>query len=339
MSNNIRLHLNQVIEDALLPLVSKASEHICIIDPPGHPNVGDSTILLGELDFMARYFPAARLSYYDVDSYSPGADRFVEEATILLIHGGGNFGDIWPYFHRLRMRILDRFPHKPIVQLPQSIHFDHDRELRSTANAIRRQSNFTLMVRDQNSLDYVRRHFDCKVVLSPDMAFAMQPITRKRPSVDHFCLLRTDKEAVVNRSSIYGALAATGRSVELRDWLDERRNLVAFMDRRLKRLTGRLPAITAPFRSAAMQLRQRYAMQRLSYGVNLLSQGTTVVTDRLHAHILCCLLGIPHYTFDSYDGKISAFHATWTKEYTEGQLISSPAELVSKIGQSSHRDV
>jgi len=335
LSYNIRLHLNQVIEQALLPLVSKASEHICIIDPPGHPNVGDSAILLGELDFIVRYFPAARLSYYDVDSYSPGADRFVEEATILLIHGGGNFGDIWPHHHSLRMRILDRFPHKPIVQLPQSIHFDHERELRSTATAIRRQSNFTLMVRDQNSFDYARRHFECKVVLSPDMAFAMQPITRKRPSVDHFCLLRTDKEALVNRGLIHDALAATGRSFELRDWLDEPRDLVARVDSRLKRLTGRLPAITAPFRSAAMHLRQRYAMQRLSYGVDLLSQGTTVVTDRLHAHILCCLLGIPHYVFDSYDGKISAFHATWTKEYAEGQLISSPAELASKISQSS----
>ena len=33
---------------------------------------------------------------------------------------------------------------------------------------------------------------------------------------------------------------------------------------------------------------------KFEFIASLLSKGSTVVTDRLHAHILCCLLNIPH---------------------------------------------
>ena len=65
-----------------------------MIDPPWYPNVGDSAIFLGELSFLKRKFPSAKLSFYDLAAPTPSsADLFIEEATILPIHGGGNFGD------------------------------------------------------------------------------------------------------------------------------------------------------------------------------------------------------------------------------------------------------
>ena len=92
----LRDRLNGKIEEVLVPFIVDKSEHICMIDPPGYPNVGDSAIFLGELSFLKRKFPSAKLSFYDSRSYSSSADLFIEEATILLIHGGGNFGDTWP---------------------------------------------------------------------------------------------------------------------------------------------------------------------------------------------------------------------------------------------------
>ena len=81
--------LNSRIEELFVPLIVNKSQHICIIDPPWYPNVGDSAILLGELSFLKRKFPEAKLSFYDSRNYSSSADVFIEEATILLIHGGG----------------------------------------------------------------------------------------------------------------------------------------------------------------------------------------------------------------------------------------------------------
>ena len=331
MTNALRTRLSSRIDEILVPLVTAHHEHICIIDPPNHSNVGDSAILLGELDFLARHFPGARLSFTDADGYSPEADRMIEEATLLLLHGGGNFGDIWPRHHRLRMRILERFPHKRLVQLPQSIHFDDSDAMRATADAIQKQSAFTLLVRDQRSLDFARRHFKCDVRLSPDMAFAMRPIAREPAKVDVFCLIRTDKEAVVDRPSIFEAVQSAGRSCELGDWLAEPQTLVRRLDTKLTRLTRKIPVAMAPFRTAALRVRERYARQRLRYGRVLLSRGRTVVTDRLHGHILCCLLGIPHQVFDSYDGKISAFFECWTRDGSEGGLVGSPQDLADRL--------
>ena len=326
----LRDQLNGKIEELLVPFIQDKSEHICIVDAPWYPNVGDSAILLGELSFLKRNFPDAKLSFYDSRGYSPSADVFIEEATILLIHGGGNFGDIWPEHQDLRMRMLQRFPHKTIIQMPQSIYFSDEVNLKATAAAIKTQSSFTLFVRDLNSFQFARRVFECEVVLVPDMAFAMPPISRKPATVDYLCLLRTDKEVTFDHQVVRSILAASDKSFEVCDWTTQSRHLLAQLDTGLNKLTRRFPAITAPFRSMAMRLRQQSAAQRLLYGIELLSKGSIVVTDRLHAHVLCCLLEIPHIVFDSLGGKISAFHATWMEDSPTTQLISSPSEFASQ---------
>jgi exopolysaccharide biosynthesis predicted pyruvyltransferase EpsI len=333
--NNLREELSELIAKALVPLMEGHTSHICIIDPPGHANVGDSAILLGEFDFIARHFPNARVSYYDVESYSTGADRFIEQASILLLHGGGNFGDIWPYHHNFRLQILERFSHKKIIQFPQSISFSTDQEaLRRTSDVIAMQRDFTLMVRDQTSEALAKQLFECDVVLAPDMAFAMNAIVRTAPAVDCLCLLRTDKEAVANHNDITEAIRCTGRSLDVRDWLDDRRTLATIFERRLIKLTRMNAALTAPLRSVTMQMRRAYAARRLEVGINILSRGRGVVADRLHAHILCCLLDIPQVFFDSYDGKISAFHTTWTKDKSRSWLATSQAELLAGLDQA-----
>ncbi len=48
----LRDRLNGKIEELLVPFIEDKSEHICIVDAPWYPNVGDSAILLGELSFL-----------------------------------------------------------------------------------------------------------------------------------------------------------------------------------------------------------------------------------------------------------------------------------------------
>jgi len=55
------------------------------------------------------------------------------------------------------------------------------------------------------------------------------------------------------------------------------------------------------------------AGEKLKSAVGVLSRGRVVVTDRLHGHILCTLLGIPHVLLDHGYGKVTNFYQTWTK--------------------------
>jgi len=323
---HIRDELTARIETIVRPLIGTPN-HICIIDPPGHANVGDSAIFLGELDFLRRCYPKARLSFYDFRSYSDGADRYIDQADVLLIHGGGNFGDIWLHHHRMRNHTLERFRHKKIIQMPQSISFSSPEELAITAGLIEKHPDFTVLTRDANSLKFAKEHFQCPSILCPDMAFAMNKITRLPPRADAFCLLRTDKEVVADHDAIRAQLAEAGYRVEAMDWLKEHGGRATTIDRRALDLTRQRPWLMAPLRTYLLGVRETYARERLTYGIDLLSIGKIVVTDRLHAHILAILLDIPNVVFDTWDGKVSALHNTWLRDKTVSRFVGGPADL------------
>src|SRR5262249_47886968 len=54
------------------------------------------------------------------------------------------------------------------------------------------------------------------------------------------------------------------------------------------------------------------AEERLARGCGILSGGRVVVTDRLHGHVLCLVLGVPHVLLDNSYGKVRGFYETWT---------------------------
>ena len=60
------------------------------------------------------------------------------------------------------------------------------------------------------------------------------------------------------------------------------------------------------------------AAERVARGCRLLSRGRRVITDRLHGHILCLLLGLPHTLLPEKHGKIRNFYETWTRSCALG---------------------
>lgn len=320
--------LKKQIDAVLIPLVSDHDQHIMLIDPPGHSNVGDSAILLGELDYLRRRFPNARVSFFDIENYSKGANKAISQASIILLHGGGNFGDLYPRHHVLRLEMLRQFPDKTIIQLPQSICFESSQSIAETADAIAGHGNFHLLVRDEASKNFAETHFDCAITLCPDMAFAMEPIARIPASFDCFCLLRSDKEAAQDHAAIERiAKAHFGGSMATGDWLDQSYTRTMRFDRLLSRITRDYPWSARWVMPLMLMVRRRYAEQRLKAGIKMLSQGQIVIADRLHAHVICCLLDIEHYFLDSLDGKVSALHRAWTSHFSTAHFVAGHEEL------------
>ena len=71
------------------------------------------------------------------------------------------------------------------------------------------------------------------------------------------------------------------------------------------------------------------AWARIERGCRLLSRGRVVLTDRLHAHILCTMLGIPHVVLDNHYGKVQNFIASWTSGSPLVRRASTPAQAVA----------
>lgn len=69
-----------------------------------------------------------------------------------------------------------------------------------------------------------------------------------------------------------------------------------------------------------LKLYDLHSRARLRYGLNMLGAGNIVITDRLHAHILCTLSGIPHVIISDRYGKVKQFYMTWM---TSNSLVRS----------------
>ena len=70
---------------------------------------------------------------------------------------------------------------------------------------------------------------------------------------------------------------------------------------------------------------------RVERGLRLLARGETVVTDRLHGHILALLLGIPHVVMDNDYGKVGAYIAAWTQASPLVRQARSPLEVAAMV--------
>jgi exopolysaccharide biosynthesis predicted pyruvyltransferase EpsI len=312
-SRQVICRLQHEIDGVLTPFVP--GKKCALLDFPHHSNVGDSAIWEGEQIFLSKlglkpaYVCAAGNSDWNAMERAIGPDG------IILIHGGGNFGDVWPIHQQLREEALDRFPDHRVLQLPQTIHFTEPNAADRTAAKIRKHGKFTLAVRDRKSLAFAREHFECNVVLCPDMAFCIGPIEAAASSDQRILLLlRSDKEKKEHSSA-----DAILQSPDLlcTDWLTE-----SHAETRL-RCGGRLFADMLLGR-AGPTLRGSYynalARERLRRGLSQLSSFRRIVSDRLHVHILSTLLGRQHALLDNNYGKLSSFIAAWNTNWDGMQL-------------------
>jgi exopolysaccharide biosynthesis predicted pyruvyltransferase EpsI len=305
--------LQHEIDEVLTPLV--LGEKCALLDFPHHSNVGDSAIWMGEQIFLSKLGvkPAYICATENCD-WNAIAKAIGPDGTI-FIHGGGNFGDVWPKHQLLREEVLERFPEHPVLQLPQTVHFIDRNEADRTAARIRKHGSFTLAVRDRKSLAFARERFKCNVVLCPDMAFCIGPIAAAAASDQRILLLlRSDRE---KKDPSPADAILQSPDLLCTDWLTEN-----YTETRL-RSGGRLFADMLRGK-AAPTLRGSYynalARERVRRGLRQLASFRYIVSDRLHVHILSTLLGRHHTLLDNNYGKLSSFIAAWNTNWDGMQV-------------------
>jgi pyruvyl transferase EpsO len=158
---------------------------VVYLDYPVHDNVGDLLIHHGADAFLDDYGyeVLGRFSMHDfsrrgredetVVVLKPSIrdlDRLlVRSNPVLVLHGGGNFGDIWPQFQKFRELVVQRYPGTPIVIFPQSVHFVGADSRKRAVHTFAAHKRLVIFVRDEESLDFVREAgADGEIV--PDMA-------------------------------------------------------------------------------------------------------------------------------------------------------------------------
>jgi pyruvyl transferase EpsO len=235
---------------------------------------------------------------------------------VVLLSGGGNFGDVWPFVQRHREWVLRTITDRRIVQLPQSLHFRDEGHAREVTEALARRDDVVLMWRDHASLAGARAQFpNSRSVLAPDVAYAGNPPAGVGPRGAEIVWVARD-------DGLATAPVHVGRRT---DWRlaprDEVSRQAIWLTTRLER---RLPGPSRP--RLRLMLYNRSARLTVAAAAAAVGSAGAVITDRLHAHVLCTMLGVPHVVVYGGSGKITAFVETWPVTHRFAHVAASVAE-------------
>ncbi len=319
--------LGTQLVDGLRP--SLAGRKVALIDCPLHPNPGDSAIYLGELAILKRV-GARIVARQDDRTFDVEELKRLDDDVVLVFHGGGNFGDLYVEHDNARLALLEAFPNRTILQMPQSILYRDESNLEAMRNAAAAARDFTILTRDRQSFEFADAHFDCTVRLTPDAVFALGTRPRMGESQqDVFALSRGDAE----RTKTDLETAVLARGLEPLDWIEFDaprwvRAAVTVNQRSWQHWREAGPRLATFERR--LGLRQRaVCVHHMNRGLRMLARGRAVVTDRLHALILCEIQGIPVAAYDSGYGKISSLWSTWMSESSLSAIYDSAEEAVA----------
>lgn len=292
------------------------------VDYPMHINVGDLLILLGAMDFFRDNNNSLPASYCLFDESKRLYEK-LDQCEVIACHGGGNFGDIYPKHQRLRERIVQRFPKKPVVVMPQSFHFSGIEAMKESAAIFRKHDNVTIFVRDEESSEIARKHFSDQVFLCPDMAHRLfDPFAAVRDAARHSTpideplrLMRRDVEAAGMQISNQQG------SVDWKDILSLFQKARIFRYRAAAKFDGALergnPQRLTSYSTCVSAIVSDIATRLIVHG--------DWTTSRLHGAIFGLLLERNVTLFDNSYGKNSRYFSLWGSEHLN--LVSSTAGL------------
>lgn len=297
--------LRQKIYEKLLPMIDY---DYVLWDLPYHKNIGDILIWQGELDFLK----LTGKKCLDFSSHLTCTYPFLDEKVVILLHGGGNFGDIYSESQEFRRKIIMRYPKNKIIILPQTVFYNDAIKLKNDGELFSLHPNLTICVRDNESYCLVKKNFQNNIILLPDMAFCINTLSEFSNNTiktgRKLLLYRIDDEAVdIDLFSWDG--------FEISDWPTfQKNNILLYILKGLIKLCN----ITdlKIFKIILNSFSYRILRNNLfKLGVDFLMKYDEIYTTRLHVLILSILLQKEHIVIiDNNYGKCRSFYLKWLSD-------------------------
>lgn len=312
------INLKNKIKEALTPLIDS---DYALLDVPDHENIGDNLIWEGELHFLNE-IPHKKL--YEA-SYLFFNQNKLPKHAILLLHGGGNFGDIYKKTNQERLKIIAENHDKKIIIFPQTIFYQNNKNLIEDAKIINAHPNLTLCVRDHTSLKLAEEHFpNITTLLLPDMAFCIDLSIFKSSEKANKTLFMKRRDSEFN-----GKAPQIKGNYDSLDWptfnmpKEEKWKIIG-RQRKLDKIAMFMQdiPILKSFVDSRYGIKSRKGKEKyIETGVEFFNQYETIYTTRLHGLILGVLMGKDMKVLDNSYGKLSDFYEAWLKDFDKVELI------------------
>jgi pyruvyl transferase EpsO len=305
--NTVITHNKEILNNLMQTLVDNFNEHlykkkVVFVDYPMHLNVGDLLIAKGTEELFD-ILDVTVLDRLCVRNYQRLMKRKLGNDVVIVLHGGGNFGDLYPHHQTLREEMIKAFPNNKILIMPQSVHYNDMKNLEANMNLFKHHKNLFMYVRDEYSYEVMAPYFeDDKLKQLPDMAFVAVSTFSK-------CSEKADENKVLKLSRRDIEASSDCCEENTFDWDDiftTQDYKIYNFSRFLTRLENKLS-----LNLKADLLWKIYSENVIKRAVNIFNQYQTVDTDRLHGMILTLLLEKNVIMRDNSYGKLGRFAKLW----------------------------
>lgn len=357
------------LETQLLEALSKIEsfQKCALLDYPDHLNSGDHLIWLGTCFYLVETRKAEITYTSSLVDFNQQELKEKNGNAPIFLQGGGNLGDIWPDSQKFRERVIADNHDCPIYIMPQSILFSDDQALQSAREIFNAHPKLTIFTRDKQSYELSCQYFPKALsILAPDMVFLLAPVFQtffKGQVRRQFkFLIRADKESVgtkVPNHKVFSNFPV--EDWESYSWLYDGRGKTKDLPEICKQLPGSVfvvrelwqRGISKPYR-LPQRLKWRYlkrfapileAMPNrkqtlFSWMVAFdcarqIAECSLLITDRLHAHLTACILGIKNGLVSNSYHKNRLFFATWNMQAKNSRFLESEEEMVQFAIQNS----
>lgn len=343
---NIRATLHQNLN------ILSSLKNCALLDYPKYYNIGDHLIWLGTIFYLAQVLKINICYATSLDDFSASQLKAKADKLPILLLGGGNFGDLWWRSHKFREKIILEYHDRPIVILPQSLYFRNLENLEKTASIYNKHPDVTLFLRDDYSYEIASQYFtNCRLAKAPDLALEMVKLPQLKISVNPcdsiLYLYRGDKEKDNNFAprnlGIPNLKVEDWRSYQWmttlpKEWIyipglvrlirDGWQRSLSVPNEWLSRQKWELfhPS-THIFNHLDNSIIHRKSWSMMHTGIYQLSQYRFIITNRLHVHILCCLLDIPHILLPGSYYKNEVFYNSWTSGLPLARFVKHPKKV------------
>ena len=264
---------------------SNLNQYIYVMLEPDHDNIGDQGIAYAQQKFVEDNFKEYNKVFVlerDYIRYKNIWKKVINKNDIIMLHGGGNFGNQYMHHENTRRDVIKNFKENKIVLFPQTIHFTDDKigykELQNSIEIYSAHNNLTLIAREEKSFETMKKIFiNNNIILTPDIVLYLNKLEPKLKREKIVICFRDDEEAILEnkeKEDIINICKKYSENIEITD------------------------------------MRARKTIDReernniLNNKFNQFKSAKIVITDRLHGMIFAAVSGTPCIVFSNYNHKV-----------------------------------
>lgn len=270
--------------------ISTCRNRIFYLDAADYDNCGDLAIAEGIINFTKKYFSSQEflvIRQSDFLQYFLWLKKEINSGDMIFLSGGGNMGTDYPRFEAIRRKVIRNFPNNKIIIFPSTLDYHNSSYgKKSFTNAIKtynKNDKVKIFAREEKTYNLLIKYFDKNYIyLSPDIVFFLKDwvdenicnvIKNKHVGV----CIRNDAESILSDTSkerLFKAIANKNLKMDLIDTMSSPEKY----DYQYQKIV-----------KAKIQEFSKYSL---------------IITDRLHAVVFACLVGVPCIAFDNSNGKV-----------------------------------